>query len=317
MKHQFLSRYVVTSVFVITICITIISMCSTIKESEKSMHMREFVPGEIYGWKAQGEVEIYDRETIFDYIDGAGEIYLLYDFRRVMVFRFIKASDPTILVELFDMGSSEDAFGIFSHAREGEGQGIGQGSEYRGGLLCFWKANFFVCILSERETPETKKAVADLARKIAEKIKVTGTKPKLLDYLPPEGLLSRSVRYFHLYTSLNYHYFVANQNILKLSQKTEAVLARYQPGGGFLLCVRYQNQKEAKEAFNSFLSAYIPEAKESGIAQIDNGKWVAAKLEGVFVVVLFDAPTKAYAQDLIKAVEDRFSESASENRRSL
>jgi len=317
MKHQFLSRYVVTSVFVITICIATISVCSTIKESEKSMHMREFVPNEIYGWRAQGEVEIYDRKTIFDYIDGAGEIYLAYGFRKVMVFRFIKASDPTILVELFDMGSPEDAFGVFSHAREGEEQGIGQGSEYRGGLLCFWKGNFFVCIFSERETPEAKKAVFDLAEKIAEKIEVTGAKPKLLDYLPAEGLLNQSVRYFHLHASLNYHYFVASQNILKLNQQTEAVLARYQPGGGFLLCVRYQNSRQAKEAFDSFLGAYIPEEKESGIAQTENGKWVAAKLERVFVMVIFDAPTKAYAQALMEAFEDKLSESTSEEGRSL
>jgi len=271
--------------------------------------MRKVVPNDIYGWKAQGDVEIYDRETIFDYIDGAGEIYLLYGFQKVMVFRLIKAGEPTIVVELFDMGSPEDAFGVFSHAREGEEQGIGQGSEYRGGLMCFWKANFFACIFSEGETIDTKKAVFDLAQKIAENIKVTGAKPKLLDFLPAEGLLDKSVRYFHLHTSLNYHYFVASQNVLKLNLQTEAVLARYQPGGSYLLCVRYQNRKEAEEAFNNFLSAYIPEEKESSIAQIENGKWVSAKIEGVFVVVVFDAPTKDHAQALIKATEDELLES--------
>jgi len=168
-----------------------------------------------------------------------------------------------------------------------------------------------VCIFSERETPAAKKTVFDLAQKIAENIKVTGTKPQLLGYLPTEGLLERSVRYFHLHTSLNYHYFVASQNILKLSQKTEAVLARYQPGQSYLLCIRYQSQKQAKEALNSFLSAYIPEGKESGIAQIENDNWVAAKLEGVFVVVVFDAPTEASAQALLEAVRNKLSESAS------
>jgi len=311
MKHQFLSRYVVTSVFVITICIATFSTCSTMNEGEKSMHMREFVPNEIYGWKAESEVGIYDRETIFDYIDGAGEIYLLYGFRNVMVFHLAKVGEPTIVVEIFDMGSPEDAFGVFSHAREGEEVGIGQGSEYRGGVLCFWKGNFFVCIFSERETPAAKKTVFDLAQKIAENIKVTGTKPQLLGYLPTEGLLERSVRYFHLHTSLNYHYFVASRNILKLNQKTEAVLGRYVPGQSHLLCIRYQNQKQAKEALNSFLSSYLPEAKESGIAQIENDNWVAAKLEGVFVVVVFDAPTEASAQALLEAVRNKLSESAS------
>jgi hypothetical protein len=311
MKHQFLSRYVTTGIFVIIIYIATISMCSTINESEKNMHMRELVPNEFYGWKAQSEVEVYDRKTIFDYIDGAGEIYLLYGFRKVMVFHLAKVDQPPITVEIFDMGSSEDAFGVFSHAREGEEIGIGQGSEYRGGVLCFWKGDFFVCILSERETPEAKEAVFHLAQKIAGNIKVTGKKPQLLGYLPTEGLLERSVRYFHLHASLNYHYFVASQNILKLNQKTEAVLARYLPDQSYLLFIRYQNQKQAKEAFDSFLSAYIPEAKESGTAQIENGNWVAAKLKGVFVAVVFDAPTEASAQALLDAFRNKLLESAS------
>jgi hypothetical protein len=231
------------------------------------------------------------------------------------VYHFAKTKQPNILAELFDMGSSEDAYGIFSHAREGEDQGIGQGSEYRGGLLCFWKSRFFVCILSERETPEAKQAVEHLARNIAEKIEVTGAKPKLLDYLPSEGLESNTVRYFHKHTTLNYHYYTASENILKLGPHAEAVLATYQPDDTYLLCVRYPDQEQAKEALNSFLTAYIPEAEESGIAEIEDGKWVAARQERAFLMVVFDAPTKAYARDLIKAAEDKLPESTSEERR--
>jgi hypothetical protein len=277
--------------------------------------MREFVPSEVNGWQAQDEAETYDRETIFDYIDGAGEVYLMYDFRKVMVFHFIRAEQPNILVELFDMGSPQDAFGVFSHAREDEDQGIGQGSEYRGGLLCFWKSKFFVCISSERETPEAKKAVQDLAEKIAGKIKTTGARPELLDYLPSEGLESNTVRYFHKHTTLNYHYYTAGENILNLGPQTEAVLATYQPDETYLLCVRYPDQEQAKEALNSFLTAYVPEATKSGIAETEDGKWVAVRQDHTFLVAVFDAPTEAYAQDLIKAVEDRLPKLASEERR--
>jgi hypothetical protein len=278
--------------------------------------MQEYVPTEISGWKAQDEVETYDRETIFDYIDGAGEVYLMYDFQKVMVSHFVKAEQPNILLELFDMGSSQDAFGIFSHAREGENQDIGQGSEYRGGLLCFWKSRFFVCVSAERETPEAKTAVEDMAKDIAEKIEVTGAKPEMLDFLPDEGLDSSTVRYFHKHTTLNYHYFIASENILNLSPQTEAALATYQPDEAHLLCLRYPDQQQAKEALNSFVTAYIPEAKESGVVQTEDGKWVAARRRGALVVVVFDAPTKARAQDLMKAVKAGLQESTSEERRS-
>ena len=277
--------------------------------------MQEYVPTEINGWKAQDEVETYDRETIFDYIDGAGEVYLMYDFQKVIVCHFTKTEQPNILLELFDMGSSQDAYGIFSHAREGEDQGIGQGSEYRGGLLCFWKSKFFVCVLSERETQEAKKAVEDVARNIAEKIDVTGTEPAMLGYLPTEGLESNTVRYFHKHTTLNYHYYIASRNILNLGPHAEAVLATYQPSGTYLLCVRYPDCEQAEEAFDSFLTAYIPEARESGSAEIEDGKWVAAEQDQAFVMVVFDSPTHAYAQALMRAVEDRISKPPSEDRR--
>jgi hypothetical protein len=305
----------VAAVLAVAMCIAVILTCATDKGNKEMVPMQEYVPTQINGWKAQDEVETYDRESIFDYIDGAGEVYLMYDFQKVIVYHFARPEQPNILLELFDMGSSQDAFGIFSHAREAGDQGIGQGSEYRGGLLCFWKSRFFACILSERETPEAKKAVEDLARDIAAEIEVTGTEPEILHYLPDEGLETNTVRYFHKHTTLNYHYYTARENILKLRSQTEAVLATYRPSGTYLLCVRYPDGEQAKEAFDSFLTAYIPEARESGTAQIEDGKWVAAEQDQAFVIVVFDSPTQANAQALIGAVEDRISKSASEDRR--
>ncbi len=273
--------------------------------------MRDLVPGEISGWKAQEEVEIYDRETIFDYIDGAGEIYLMYGFREVMVLRLSKSDQPTILVEVFDMGSSEDAFGIFSHAHEGEELGIGQGSEYRGGVLCFWKTNYFVCVYSERETPQTKQAVFSLAGEIARRVRLVGDEPALLGYLPEQGLQDKSIRFFHKHTSLNYHYFLSSENVLQLGRHTRAVLAKYRPGQSIFLCVLYQDGGQAQSALDSFLSAYLPEAKQSGIAPIDDGKWVAAESKGPFVLVVFDAPTKDDALGLLKAAEAKLPDSLS------
>ncbi len=297
--------------FLVSTCAVALLTCASTSRDEGEMNMLEFVPDGIYGWKVQDKVETYDRETIFDYIDGAGEIYLMYDFRRVVVFHLTRASQPQITIEVFDMGSSGDAFGVFSHAREGEEEGIGQGSEYRGGVLCFWKGEFFVCVFSEGETPEAEKAVAELAARIAEKITVTGARPKLIDYLPDQSLAENSVRYFHKHTSLNYHYFVASENVLKLGMHTQAVLARYEPTSSYLLCVSYPDQGQAGEAFGSFVSSYIPEAAESGAARMDDGKWTAVKQQGPFVVVVFDAPTKADAQNLIKITRSRLPQSIS------
>jgi hypothetical protein len=65
----------------------------------------------------------------------------------------------------------------------------------------------------------------------------------------------------------------------------------------------------------SFLAAYLPEAKEFGSAEIEDGKWVTAEQDQVFVIVVFDSPNQAYARTLMKAVQDRISRWPSEGGR--
>ena len=103
--------------------------CSGGGIDERGMDMLKFAPDKIDCWSLADDPESYDRETIFDYIDGAGEVYLSYDFREVGVFRYRCQDEPDLVLEIFDMGSPADAFGIFSYSRESETRGIGQDSE--------------------------------------------------------------------------------------------------------------------------------------------------------------------------------------------
>jgi len=48
--------------------------------------LRSLLPGSIGEWKAEGEDRIYDPRTIFDYIDGAGEVYRAYHMQDPQVF---------------------------------------------------------------------------------------------------------------------------------------------------------------------------------------------------------------------------------------
>jgi len=50
-----------------------------------------------------------------------------------------KGGEPQITVELFDMGTPDDAYGVFSYGREQEETGIGGGYELRSSVLSFWQ----------------------------------------------------------------------------------------------------------------------------------------------------------------------------------
>jgi hypothetical protein len=302
------SKGIIVSAIVIAIfCTVIIISCSSTGEKEKAPTMQQLVPGEMMGWKAQSMTEEYDRETIFDYINGAGEVYLSYGFQKVTVTRFAKPDAPEISVEIFDMNTTEDAYGVFSHAREGEETDIGQGYEYRGSLLCFWKAQYFICVLAEKETPESRDAVFALSREIDAKIPVSGGKPEIVSFLPQENLESGGVRFFHIYPSLNYHYFLAEDNILNLGLDTRATLGRYQPGGAYLLCIRYPTPEQAGVAGGKFIESYIPEAKETGAMQIEEGKWVAISVEQEYIIISLDATSEDDARNLINQCKENIA----------
>ncbi|MCD6161278.1 MAG: hypothetical protein J7K40_02570 [candidate division Zixibacteria bacterium] len=274
-------------------------MSCSADENNDSMAMKQLIPDKILGWSAE-ELKFYDRETIFDYMNGAGEIYRLYDYHKLLVKRFSNIDKFDIKVEIFDMGSSKDAYGIFSHSRQSENIGIGQGSEYNNGLLSFWKCGYYVCVLSGIENDEAKEILFKFAQTIEYNIKGKGILPDIIKYLPEEGLLDNSIRYFHRHESLNCHYYLASANILNLNTETEAVLASYSPDKMFLLIIDYENTDLADKAYESFINNYIPEA-DNGLAEIQGNKWVKTLQLDHYIIVVFDAGNSVQANKLVAA----------------
>jgi hypothetical protein len=78
------------------------------------------------------------------------------------------------------MASAEAAFGVFSFERQGEGIGIGQGSEVGGGLLRFWEGRYFVSIFADGEFAEAESAILQLARQTAAAIQEEGDPPSMV-----------------------------------------------------------------------------------------------------------------------------------------
>lgn len=279
------------------------------EKDTRKIEMRKLLPQEILAYKSDGKDEFYDRQTTFRYMDGAAELYRSFTFKLLLVRRYLKANAPAIIVELFDMGLAEEAFGIFTFETGGEDVGVGQGSDHGGGLLRFWQGKYFVNVYAEQETASTKQDVFEIAKAVARSLSQEGEKPKLIHYLPEEGLSERSIRYFHLHQSLNYHYFVSHQNILRLGEKTSAVLASYllpqTKDKTFLLLIQYPTKKLAGEALQSFLKAYLPEAARAKPIQTENRKWTIAQADQQFVIVVFDAPNKEKAEELIQATKKK------------
>ena len=209
------------------------------------------LPSEVAGWRATGDDEIYDTETIFSYIDGHAEVYLAYGMSRCFARRYSGPSgEPDIVLDLFELASAEDAYGVFTHDRDGDDIDIGQGALLRPGWLSFWKGRWFGSIYAEGESEPAYDAVIAIARGAADAIADEGEVPALVGELPVDGLDARSVRFFHTQEILNSVVYLGFENVLRFGPETDAVLGKYerQDGKGWLLLVDYPDVETASWA---------------------------------------------------------------------
>jgi hypothetical protein len=46
---------------------------------------KEFKLPEVTGWKKSGEVQTFTPKTLYEYINGAADLYIMYDFQELKV----------------------------------------------------------------------------------------------------------------------------------------------------------------------------------------------------------------------------------------
>ena len=231
------------------------------------------IPAEVAGWRSADKGQIYDTESIYSYIDGHAEVYMAYGMVRCLSRRYSgPEGEPDIVLDLFEQESAADAFGVFTHDRDGEEVDIGQGGLFRHGWLSFWKGHWFGSVYAEGESAASKVAVLALGRAAADAMKEDGEVPSLVAELPSEGLDPRSVRFLHTQEILNGVVYLGYENALQFGPEVDAVVGRYQrpEGGGWLLLVDYPDDATAELAAGG--------ASEAGIAVRRKGSRLAAVL---------------------------------------
>lgn len=263
------------------------------------------IPSGIMGWKAEENDRRFDNETLYDYIDGSAEMFLSFGFTHVFNRIYSRINQPDIILDIFYMNSSFDAYGVFTHSVGKSGKEFGQQSQCAEGAIIFWKANFYVSILSHPETPKSKEAIYRLAGIIDEAIADNGDFPPVLDFLPQEDLLKESIRYFRHYNWINSHTFISNDNILNIDQNTHGLLAQYKRGdeNAIFLIIMYPETGEAVNALNKFISGYNQSLTPGETKELKEGSWTGVKTVNGFLIGVFNSSSKNYAEDLIQRAE--------------
>jgi hypothetical protein len=264
--------------------------------------LRAQLPDEVLGWRAADRGELYDRESIFAYIDGHAEVYLAYGMTGCLARRYSAPSgEGDIALDVFEMASPADAYGVFTYDRDGEKVGIGHDGLYRYGWLSFWKGPYFVSVTAESESTAAREAVLALGRSVGALIEGDGALPSIIDELPAGGLDASSVRFLHSQQILDTHLYLGEGEVLGLAPDTPVALARYLRDGlsAHLLLVDYPEPARAERAASALASRLVPGSAEGGPAATSEGRWHAVRQRDARVVAVVGAATEELASALL------------------
>jgi hypothetical protein len=210
-------------------------------------------------WTPTAETELFDRENLYDLVDGQAEAFFAYGFEQVAVQRYADDSGNQLDLELWQTSSPADAFGLFTANISGTPTAIGNdGDVDPGRRLAFWQDRYYVHLRARPALPEAE--LSRFAEAISQALPGGGSRPALVERLPPAGLVPRSTLFFHQGISIQDRLWLGEENLLALGPKTDGVLAEYALGdvSAQLLLVQYKDEQSAQDGLTTLQSGQVP-----------------------------------------------------------
>ena len=150
-------------------------------------------------WRASEPPRQFLPETLFEYINGAAESYISYDFQELIVAQYEKKDVPsaTLTLEVYDLGEPRNAFGIYGSERYPESRFIPVGTQgyYEDGSLNFLAGRYYVKMMGYDCGPDAEKLLTAVALDVAGRIQDNVGFPAELAAFPREGLVANSERF--------------------------------------------------------------------------------------------------------------------------
>jgi len=201
--------------------------------NEKSVSLESILP-KLDSWDLSEDTETFMPEALFEYINGAAEIYLSYDFRKLIVAQYkIKGGEANTSVEIYDMGTGENVFGIYGAERFPDNHFIPIGIQgyLEDETLNFLVGSYYVKLLCFDGGERSSEYLMAFSRDIVSKVKDIGGFPSLVSVFPNKGLVANSEKY-------------SLQNFLGYSFLSRGYLASYQVGDLEFDCFIIQAEDE-------------------------------------------------------------------------
>lgn len=222
-------------------------LCSALHVQAGPPSLQSLLP-QMAKWEFSESPQAYFPESLFEYIDGAAENYLSYDFQELVVAQYKnKESGASLTLEIYDMGRGKNAFGIYSAERYPESRFLSLGNQgyLEEGSLNFVIADKYVKLLCFDCGDKAEDILMLFAQEVEKKVGEKGGLPLSLGLFPREGLIPNSERFIL-------------RNFLGFSFLHDGYLASYrQEDQEFdLILVEAMSDQEAEEMLEKYLESH-------------------------------------------------------------
>ena len=225
---------------------------------EKEQSLKALLP-EFEGMVSAEAPQTYYPENLFEYINGAAEIYLSYGFKELIVAEYKKSdTSDTVAVEIYDMGNHKNSFGIYSAERYPDNEFVSVGTQgyVEEGTLNFLVGRYYIKLLCFDCEDRSDKTLEAFSEGIVRRVEDKGGFPVLLIAFPKEGRLPNSEKYI-LNNFLGYRFL------------HDGYLTNYEVDGLSFDCflIEGKNPDEAQMMLEQYLEAKGP----SNVQKISSG----------------------------------------------
>jgi len=175
---------------------------------------------EMPGWKKPDAIQVFNPDNLYDYINGAADLYLTYDFKELQVVEYVRDDKASVIIEIYRHGSPTNAFGIYSQERLTNADFLDIGSQgyYEEKILNFFGGSHYVKISSSNTAKDDRDILVRFAKSTDEKLGGGKGFPALLEAFPEEGKIKNAEKFI-------------GKNFLGYSFFPSAFIADYQIAG--------------------------------------------------------------------------------------
>lgn len=169
-----------------------LSLILTMIEALQAQSYDRLYP-DIEGWKRSDSIRVYTPASLYTFIDGAADAFLMEDFELLTVAYYTRG-DTSVTVEIYTHRTEQNAYGIYSQERSSsvEYLPIGIQGYYDETILNFVIGRTYVKLTSFTLGSKEKECLRSIAEAVEKRIGGTTSPPRMFSCFPKRGLIPNS-----------------------------------------------------------------------------------------------------------------------------